>query len=44
MELLHKLKKGKPNWKFQKAALQEGTDELLNPARGWYQIHIFEVE
>lgn len=44
MELLHKLRRGKPNWKFQKAALKETTDELLNPARGWYQIHVFEVE
>lgn len=29
---------------FQKADLTESTEELSNPARGWYQIHTFLAE
>lgn len=29
---------------FRKADLTETTEELSNPARGWYQIHTFQIE
>ena len=42
--LFHKLVKGKEKWSFQRADLTEGTQELKNPSRGWYQIYAFEAE
>lgn len=36
--------KRKENACFQRAELAESTEELLNPARGWYQIHTFLAE
>lgn len=41
---LHKFFKPKVNWKFQKADFVETTEELNNPARGWYSIFPFFVE
>ena len=43
-ELLHKLKAGQRKWHFQQAELRELTENLSNPARGWYQIHTFLAE
>lgn len=42
--LLHKIFSGKTKWSFQKADLTESTEELKNPARGWYQIYPFQAE
>ncbi len=42
--LLHKLLRNKTKWCFQKADLTETTEELKNPARGWYEIYSFQVE
>lgn len=33
----------KKKWRFHKADLQEWTEALPNPARGWYRIYTFEV-
>lgn len=41
---LHKLFFGKTKWNFQKAELTEATEDLMNPARGWYQIYPFQAE
>ncbi len=42
--LLHKIFQRKTKWNFQKADLSETTEELKNPARGWYEIYSFQVE
>ena len=42
--LLHKIFRRKTKWNFQKAELTETTEELKNPARGWYEIFPFQVE
>lgn len=42
--LLHKFLQGKTKWSFQEADLTEKTEELKNPARGWYEIYPFQVE
>lgn len=42
--LLHKFFRGKTRWNFRKADLTEKTEELRNPARGWYVIYSFAVE
>lgn len=34
----------KGNWKFCSAELTESTDELNNPARGWYGIYTFSAQ
>lgn len=31
-------------WKFRRASFTESTEELKNPARGWYQIHTYLAE
>ena len=31
-------------WRFVQADLTETTEELKNPARGWYQIYTFLAE
>lgn len=41
--LLHKLW-NKKRWNFQKGDLAEYTEELKNPARGWYRIYTFMAE
>lgn len=43
-KLLHRLRYGREKWHFQQAELQELTENFPNPARGWYQIHTFQVE
>ncbi len=42
--LFHKFLRRKTKWNFQKADLTEKTEELKNPARGWYEIYSFQVE
>ncbi len=41
---IRRLSKRKESPYFQKADLRESTEELSNPARGWYQIHTFLAE
>ncbi len=41
---IRRLRKRKERPYFQKADLRESTEELSNPARGWYQIHTFLAE
>lgn len=43
-KLLHRLRAGRQKWYFQQAELREVTENFSNPARGWYQIHTFQVE
>lgn len=42
--LFHKHFRRRTKWSFQKAELTETTEELKNPARGWYEIYPFQVE
>lgn len=42
--LFSKFRKVKSKWAFQKADLSENTDEIRNPARGWYRIYPFMAE
>ncbi len=42
--LFSKFQKNKSKWMFQKADLSENTDEIKNPARGWYRIYPFMAE
>ena len=42
--LLNKLFSTKPKWEFHPAKLQETTEKLKNPARGWYTIYPFLLE
>lgn len=44
MRLLHRLGLGRKKWHFEREVLQEVTESLKNPARGWYQIYTFHVE
>ena len=43
-KLLYRLRTGRQKWYFQQAELREVTENFSNPARGWYQIHTFQVE
>ena len=43
-KLLNKLFRTKPKWEFHPAELQETTEQLKNPARGWYTIYPFLLE
>ncbi len=42
--VFHRAFKKKENISFQRAVLEENTDFLCNPARGWYQLYTFCVE
>ncbi len=42
--LLNKLIGTKQKWEFHAAELRESTEELKNPARGWYTIYPFFLE
>ncbi len=45
MDKLFKMLKTKgEKWRFVQADLTETTEELKNPARGWYQIYTFTLE
>lgn len=43
-DLFDKKKAKEKKWRFVQEDLKEVTDELKNPARGWYQIYTFLAE
>ena len=43
-DLFDKKKAKEKKWRFVQEDLKEVTEELKNPARGWYQIYTFLAE